>query len=71
MLWDLKQLKRRIVATGSVRIAKAELFLLCDDVDGMMAVLDDNVSDAVRDALYAEELEVYLFGGEWYVVQVQ
>jgi len=71
MLWGLKQLKRRIVATGSVQVTRAELFLLCGEVAGISAEFCGDVSHAVRDALHAERLEVYLFGGEWYVAQVQ
>lgn len=70
MLWGLRELKHRIITTGSVQISKAELFLLCDDVDGMIAVLSGDVSDAVREALKAEELVAYLFVGEWYVTKI-
>lgn len=65
----LGALKHRIIATGAVQISKAELFLLCDDVDGTIAVLSGDVSDAVREALKAEELVAYLFVGEWYVAK--
>lgn len=71
MLWDVTQLKRRVVATGAVQISRAELFLLCDDVDGVTAVFCGEVSDAVHEALHAQGLEAYLFGGEWYVAQIQ
>lgn len=46
---DLKQLKRRIVATGGVQLSKAELLLLYEEVDGMTAVLCGDVRDAIDD----------------------
>lgn len=70
MLWGLRELKHRISTTGSVQISKAELFLLCDDVDGTIAVLSGDVSDTVREALKAEELVAYFFVSDWYVAKI-
>lgn len=36
-----------------------------------LAAAAAGVSDAVHEALHAQGLEAYLFGGEWYVAQIQ
>lgn len=60
MLWGLKELKRREKSTGPVQVSKAELFLLCGEIEGVTTVFTEYVSDNIRDALNVEGLKAYI-----------
>lgn len=67
MLWGLPEIHRRVAVEGTVRLSRAEIFLLCGDCEGMEAVLSDEASEAIRSEMRSAGLQVFEAAGEWYI----
>lgn len=71
MIWGLPEILRRVAVEGSVRVSKAEIFLMCGDCEGMEAVLSDEAGEALRAELESAGLQVFEAAGEWYVSRAE
>ncbi|WP_313168500.1 hypothetical protein [Massilia oculi] len=67
MLWGLPEIRRRVAVEGSVRLSRAEIFLLCGDCEGMEAVFNEEADEALRSELLSADLQVFEAAGEWYI----
>jgi hypothetical protein len=59
MLWGLPEICRRVEVEGTFRLSKAELFLMCEDGEGMAAVFTREVSEVLRAELGNAGLQIF------------
>lgn len=71
MLWGLPEIFRRIAVEGTVRLSKAELFLMCGEREGVAAVLGHGAGKALQAELQRAGLQVFEAGGEWFLSRTE